>query len=248
MSIALVQSSPPSTPRPLRFSLRTALVVVLFIAMVLGWAKDRDLLKQSREIAKIRIEIYTDQAEFERRLGYVQTVNFDDIRSTQPTDVVPFNADRYASQGIRIEGLSGQYVSGNFGLPADFLPVSPPNLYAPGPVGQNPGANSTEVTFTAKNRLGQVCGFGLKFVDVDFRNSCPSCIEVFDRHGNSIARHDAFTSANRMPVFRGIIAVDRDGMMVPVIARVRLTNGTGWPGRDTGDCVAMDDFEFDAPQ
>src|SRR5262249_30091727 len=156
------------------------------------------LLKQSREIAKIRIEIYTDQAEFERRMTSIQSVNFDDIRLKDPHDHASFAADRYASKGVIIAGAGGggQYVSGDFGLSNDFKAISPPNLFAPGPVGQNPGANSTDVSFTVNNRPGQVCGFGLKFVDVDYRNSCPSAIEVFDRHGNLIARHDAFISGN----------------------------------------------------
>jgi hypothetical protein len=228
--------------------LRAVLALMLFVAMLLGWMKDRELLKQSRDIAKIRIEIYTDQAEFERRIGYVQKIDFDDIRQTKPSGVESFSADRYESKGVRITGTGGQFVSHDFGLPADFAPVSRPNLYAPGPVGQNPADNATDVTFLTNSRAGQVSGFGLKFIDVDYRNSRPSSIEVFDHYGNLIARHDAFTSGNRMPVFRGIIAVDRDGVVVPVIAKVRIVNGTGWPGRNTGDCVALDDFEFDAPQ
>ena len=53
MSTAPAPPSPHSTPRPLRFSLRAVLALMLFIAMLLGWMKDRELLKQSRDIAKM---------------------------------------------------------------------------------------------------------------------------------------------------------------------------------------------------
>jgi hypothetical protein len=115
-------------------------------------------------------------------------------------------------------------------------------------VDRNPGANRTDVKFTALGGPGLVCGFGLTFFDVDFRNQGPSSLALFDRNGRWLMSHDAFQGPHHAPVFRGIIAVDSTGTPVPAIARVRVINGSGWPGVDVLECVALDDFVFGKPQ
>jgi hypothetical protein len=54
--------------------------------------------------------------------------------------------------------------------------------------------------------------------------------------------------ADGQTVFRGIVAVDdTTGMAVPVIARVEIVNGTGWPAGSFNDGVPLDDFVFGVP-
>lgn len=235
-----------------RFRLRAVFLFFLIASLVAGWARDRELLRQSRQTDGITFEIYTDRAAFEQRLaGATNYIDFDDITmALEPTSgIMAFESTRYESRGIIIAGGSGQYVSRTFGLPADFNIPSQRNLYAPGPVDQNPGVNRTDVKFvTASGGPGLICGFGLHFVDVDFRHQGPSSITLFDRNGRWLVAHDAFQSANRSIVFRGIVAVDSTGTPTPIIARVRLINGSGWPGVDVLECVALDDFVFARPQ
>jgi hypothetical protein len=246
-------SSTPDLPiarkpsRGLRFRLKSILLAMLIFSIIAGWVRDRHLLNQAREIGRIRIEVYTDPRAFSQRLGRpMQVVDFDDI-DTELNDVAPFESDRYQSLGAVIVGADGQYVGRTFGQPRDFTAASQPNAYAPGPVGKNPGGNSTDVTFLAGQSRGLVCGFGLNFIDVDYRMIMPSGLELYDRYGNLLATYNSITGPNRTPVFRGIVAVDETGNPVPVIERVRLTNGTGWPGVDAGETVTMDDFAYDVP-
>ena len=249
----------------MRFRLGTVLMLVLIVALVAGWARDRVLLNQAREVGKIRIEIYTDPKAFAQRVGRnVRVINFDEIHTeendaplfgrqsymsngTASRDVSEFKSDRYESEGIRIVGIGGQYVGRSFGQPNDFEAASWPNAYAPGPVGKNPGGFTTDVTFLNGKSRGLVMGFGLNFIDVDFTMIKASGLEIFDRFGTLLASYNAINGPNRTPVFRGVVAVDESGSPVPVIARVKLTNGTGWPGVDAGETVTMDDFIYNVP-
>jgi len=230
-----------------RFRLKTLLLIVLLVSIICGWVRDRHLLHQAREIGRIRIEIYSDPHTFANRLRRaVRVVDFDDI-DTELTDIAPFKSNRYQSQGLIIEGADGQYVGQTFFQPRDFTAASQPNAYAPGPVGKNPGGNSTDVTFLDGKSRGLVSGFGLNFIDVDFSMIQPSGLELYDRYGNLLATYNSIVGPNRTPVFCGIVAVDPGGNPIPVIARVKLTNGTGWPGIDSGETVTMDDFTFAIP-
>jgi len=220
---------------------------MLIFSIIAGWARDRYLLNQAREIGRIRIEIYTDPRAFVQRLRRaVRVVDFDDI-DTELSDVASFESNRYESRGVVIEGTDGQYVGQTFGQPRDFTAASQPNTYAPGPVGKNPGGNRTDVTFLAGQSRGLVSGFGLNFIDVDYRSIRPSGLELYDRYGNLLATYNNISGPNRTPVFCGIVAVDPGGNPIPVISRVRLTNGTGWPGVDAGESVTMDDFTYAVP-
>lgn len=178
--------------------------------------------------------------------GPVQIVDFDDI-DTEENDVAAFDANRYRAKGIVITGTDGQYVGRTFGQPSDFTAASQPNAYAPGPVGKNPGGNRTDVTFVAGQSRGLVSGFGANFIDVDFPMIMPSGLELYDQHGNLIASYDNIIGPGRTPVFCGLVAVDERGNPIPIIANVKLKNGTGWPGVDAGETVTMDDFLFDRP-
>lgn len=176
----------------------------------------------------------------------MKVINFDDI-DTFPTDVASFESNRYQSLGAVIEGTDGQYVGRTFGQPSDFTAATYPNAYAPGPVGKNPGGNRTDVTLLAGRSRGLVSGFGLNFIDVDYRGIMPSGLEVYDRYGNLLTRYDNIRGPNRTPVFCGLVAVDPSGNPIPVIASVKLMNGTGWPGINRGETVTMDDFMYSVP-
>lgn len=240
-------STAPLPSRRLRFRLKTVLLIVLLVAMLSGWARDRVLLNRARAIGRIRIEVYTDPVAFVQRLRRpMRGVDFDDI-DTETNDVASFESNRYQASGVVFEATGGLYVGRTFGQPRDFTAASQPNAYAPGPIGKNPGGNRTDVTFLAGQSRGLICGFGLNFIDVDFSRIMPSGLELYDRYGNLLASYNSITGRNRTPVFRGIVAVDRSGTPVPVIARVKLANGTGWPGVDAGETVTMDDFIYDVP-
>jgi hypothetical protein len=223
-------------------------VLFLIAALVAGWARDRGLLRQARQFEGITFEIYGDRAAFEQRLaGTTEHIDFDDV-PTSGNSIAGIDSERYEAKGIIIDGGSGQYVSQTFGLPTDFLDVNQRNLYAPGPVDQNPGANRTDIKFKSAGGPGLVCGFGVNFFDVDFRSQGPSSLTLFGRNGRWLISHDALQGPHHTAVFRGIIAVDATGTPIPIIASVRLVNGSGWPGVDVLECVALDDFVFPAPQ
>lgn len=195
-------------------------------------------------------EIYLNRADFEARVGAWEEVDFDDIPTTGSA-FVAFEADRYASLGIRIEGASGdgQYVSQDFEFPTDFTPSSSPNAYAPGPVASESGTNTTTIV-TFDNGAGShaVVGFGCVFIDADYPDYGPSSFAVFDAAGTPLAGTGVVSGANGSRVFRGIVAVDEEtDLPVPVIERVQIVSGSEWPSVDVNEGVVLDDFVFAAP-
>jgi hypothetical protein len=135
--------------------------------------------------AAILVEEFTDRGSFEARLeGTARVVDFDDIPTSPDGTPVAFEADRYAAtRGIVITGTNGQYVSQTFTFPYDFPPSSPPNMYAPGPMGSPPGdlgGHDTDVTFVAGERAALATGFGAVFIDADYPGEGPSSLAIFD--------------------------------------------------------------------
>lgn len=198
--------------------------------------------------AQVAVEIYSNLAAFQTRLGITRVVNFDDIATAGSTPV-SFQPDRYqASHGIAITGAGGggQFVSRDFGFPDDYFPVSAPNMYAPGPVD---GFNvTTDATFFAGATPGLVAGFGAFFIDVDFSFLGPSSLAIFNQSGGQIAVLDVPDGPNGSQQFLGFVTVDSaSGVPIPAIFRSRLTNGSGWPGGFANEGVTLDDFTFAVP-
>ena len=232
----------------LRFSLKAAFVVTLVCALLIAWAKDRYQLERTREFATVRIEVYTNRAAFEKRLGgLVRCIDFDDIDTTK-TDGVPFSSTRYASRGIHIKGTKGQFAGRTFGFPNEYPAASQPNSYAPGPKGANPGGNTTDVTFTVGKQSAMVAGFGVTFIDADYPGLGASSITAYGWADRQIGTAAGFRGASGSKVFRGLVAVDSNGKPIRAISRVQLINGTGWPGVDRGDGVTLDDMAFGVPE
>ena len=194
--------------------------------------------------AAIDIETYTDKTAFITRLGgagAVKVVDFDDI-DTASIDPVDFPADRYqSSHGIRITGGDGQFAGKSFGWPTDFIPVSFPNMYAP-------GSNTTEVLFFSGSDAGLTAGFGLYFIDADWPGSGPSSLTIYNRYGSQIKTSGTVTTLNGQATFIGFVTVDTAiNQPIPMIARAFVISGNGWLGNDNNEGVALDDFVFKIP-
>ena len=188
----------------------------------------------------------------ERLKNQAREVNFDDL-DTAKDDPVAFPADRYAKKlGIIITGQGGQYAARTFGFPADFLPNSVPNMYAPGPPAKRDAGNAaggfrTDVTFIAGGKPAVVAAFAAVFIDADYPGIGPSSLGALDRRGKPLGEPKVVEGANAAQVFCGVVAVDGAGDLVPAIARVHLVNGCNWPGVEAGEGVALDDFLFADP-
>lgn len=205
---------------------------------------------------KVRVEKYTNKADFIERLGgapFVSVVNFDDI-DTSVEDPAPFDADRYLdSHGIIITGEDGQYVSRDFGSPSDFAPASWPNMYAPGPIdlwstSGWAGGNYTDVTFSKDGLGASTAGFGVSFIDADWPEDGPSSFAIYDNAGNELGRSGTVTTLNLKKRFVGLVTVDKTtGRPIAAISRVNIINGSGWPGNDYNEGVGLDNFVFKKP-
>lgn len=200
----------------------------------------------------IRVETHESADRFAARLGgSVRTVDFDDIETGDGP--VPFAADRYKEKlGIVITGQDGQFAGRTFQYPRNYVPRSKPNMYAPGPRAKSngpvgDGGKQTVVTFFDGKQAGAVCGFGAHFIDVNYPSIGKSAIIAYDADGRELAREEGFRGATGEAVFRGLVALDRAGSPVPVIAKVVLVNGSGWPEVYANEGVTLDDFVFSVP-
>jgi WD40 repeat protein len=206
------------------------------------------------EPLRVRVEVITDRAKFENRLGASpRLVNFDDVETPQQGHT-PFAADRYKAKGIIITGQDGQYVSRDFTYPANYKPVTAPNMYAPGPAvagnaAKDAGGHETTVTFVdANGKPSAVAGFGCYFIDCNYPSLGPSSIEVFDVDGRSLGSKKGFDGNTGSQLYFGFLVSDEAGKPVPAIAKVKLVNGSGWPEVSSAEGVVLDDFLFTVPQ
>lgn len=195
----------------------------------------------------VTVETFTDRASFEQRLaGCTRNVDFDDV-STAATGEVAFAATRYVSKGIVITGQGGQYASQGFKYPSEFVAVSKPNMYAPGPISTTTGGgHSSTVTFSAGGKPAAVAGFGAVFIDADYPSLGQSSLSVLGKTGGQLGSSPV-SGANASQVFRGIVTVDASKNPVPAIFSVTLVNGNEWPPVGVSEGVTLDDFVFADP-
>ena len=126
------------------------------------------------------------------------------------------------------------------------------NAFSPAKTFAAVGSPITDVTFqvAAGTTTATVAGFGVVFEDVDIAGATK--IEVFDKAGKKLGTFAApiRSDANGL----SFVGVKFDS---PIIARVRITSGTGALGAQaqdvsagTGgpDLVVMDDFLYSEPQ
>ncbi|MHC4512925.1 MAG: hypothetical protein ACYTKC_17205 [Planctomycetota bacterium] len=200
-----------------------------------------------------RLEIVTDPKKLKAKLnGAVRVVGFDDIDTSK---VMPaaFKADHYESGfGIVIEGDAGQYVDRAFNYPTQFIAHSKPNMYAPGPLPKTHkdhprGGIRTRVRFSVRKRRAAVAGFGSWFHDVDNARIAASWLVFLDARGQELGTLAGMSTPNGGKCFRGVVAVSPNGAPLPLIARIRIHTGNGWPGMPDGEGVSMDDYTFGIP-
>lgn len=201
-------------------------------------------------VGTVSLVTFEDEAAFLAALaGAAVRVDFDDVDASG-TEAVPIDPDRYVARGLVVRGQLGQFVHTDFGLPGDNIPVSPPNMYAPGPIDDpangDPGGNVSQIEFDAGGERGCVSGFGLSFVDLDPARAGGS-LQVVDGELLPLGSAVVVEGISAPSAFRGLVAIDGTGAPVPAIAGARVVNGTGWPGRLEGKGMALDDFLFDMP-
>jgi hypothetical protein len=205
--------------------------------------------------ADVALELYTSASAFVERVVGVRVVDFDDVDTlADPDAFTAFASDRYlASHGISIAGTAGQYASRGFGYPADYVAVSSPNVYAPGPpaaFGAPPGSGGrdTDVTFRVERSAAAVSGFGVWFIDADFPGVGASSFTIYDTVGDELGTTGTVSGPNASQLFVGVVAVDTGSQQpTPAIARVHIVNGSGWPDVDANEGVVLDDLTFPAP-
>ena len=192
---------------------------------------------------------FSDAAAFASYLSnQVRVVGFDDVDTTLSSAPVAIAADRYAaSHGIVItgEGGGGQYVDDSFSWPLEYVPVSCPNIYSPGPTALNEttAPRATNVTFqTDSGAPGCVAGFGAEFIDVDFTDIANSSFAVSDPSGAQLDFESGFSSSNGAHLFRGMVTTDAAGHVVSAIGSARLVNGNVFPPSSCCEGVTLDNF------
>lgn len=195
----------------------------------------------------VTIETFRNRARFVARLNnQVHFIDFDDVNTGINEEPVAIEADRYKpTTGIIISGEGGQYVDETFGYPDEFVPVSSPNMYAPGPIGDrgNLGGNQTIVSFSLKDVPATVARFGLYFIDADYPGIGQSSLTVYGDGHRELASINV-SGSNAEQFFTGFVAVDQEGNPVPVIRSARIVNGRGWPvTSESHEGVTLDDFE-----
>jgi hypothetical protein len=193
----------------------------------------------------IELTVWDDRRAFARAAAApLVTIGFDDLRDGGDAPV-PFDADRYVSDGILIHGEGGQYAIGSRIWPLDLHPTSPPNSYAPGPIGPEntiSGGFNTDVDFAGG---GCVAAFGNFYLDAD--NRAQTGWTAYDASGRWLGTEADLRGGDGSQLFRGIVALDPHHRPVAVPARIHLINGDAWIGSGAGEGVSLDDLSFTAP-
>jgi hypothetical protein len=137
----------------------------------------------------------------------------------------------------------------------DFSDVNPAfgdafNAFSPAKTFAAVGSNIVDVTFqvAAGTATATVAGFGVVFADVDVAGGTK--LEAFDKAGKSLGVFNAPVRSDATGL--SFVGITFDS---PIIARVRITSGTGALGAQAqdvssggaADLVVMDDFLFSEP-
>ena len=204
--------------------------------------------------ADYQLEYYTSHQAFLERVGAVRVIDFDDVPSAaDPNEFTAFESDRYIGSGVSITGGDGQYASQGFVWPLDFPAVSSPNTYAPGPIAPidalvGSGGHDTDVTFHTPGADATVAGFGIWFIDADYPGIGASSFTIFNELGGEVGTTGTVSGSDASQLFVGVVAVDTGSLEpTPVIARVHVVNGSGWPGVNENEGVVLDDLMFTTP-
>jgi len=199
----------------------------------------------------VNVEVYHSAKNFKARLAGthpVKVVNFDRI-DTSSKLIVPFKPERFRMKlGMVITGEGGQYVSRDFDAPRQFIPVSRPNMYAPGPVDWTSttgtaGGNETDVTFFAWDAALPAAGFGCYFLDADFPLFGPSSLQIYEAGDFLVGDSGPVETPNAGKAFFGFVTVDPiTNEPVAAITRAHIVNGSGWAGNAENEGTALDNF------
>ena len=137
----------------------------------------------------------------------------------------------------------------------DFADVNPAfgdafNAFSPTKTFAAVGSNIVDVTFqvAAGTTAATVAGFGVVFADVDVAGG--TRLEAFDKTGKSLGSFNAPIRSDATGL--SFVGIKFDS---PIIARVRITSGTGALGAQAqdvssggaADLVVMDDFLYSEP-
>lgn len=196
------------------------------------------------------LEIYRSKDEWAARLeGCVRTVSFDDVEVGAAPVLIA--TDRYAASGLVLTSADqgGQFVHTDFGLPADFPPVSAPNIFAPGPenTATSPGGHRTFATFLHEGTRANVAGFGAYFIDTDYPEIKLSGLTAYDGQRRLIGPFTDTRGPSGSQLFLGVVSV-LNGEPVAGIHEVEIGTGDGWVGAASlYEVVALDDVMFGIP-
>lgn len=241
--------------RRLRLAAAIALATVASIALVVVTARARPaaglvLVEGCGWRGLARVELFTDRDAFVRAIGSQRVVDFDDIDASGPAPV-RLAADRYRDHGIVLDRPGGLFAHHDFGQPTP--PVATGNVCAAGPPpspGQRatPAPRTTDVDFQVEGRAACTAGFGLTFIGLEYAGAGQPALTIYDGAGATLGSVSEFTSAEPS-VFRGFVVRDRDGHLLPVLARARIGSGNQWPGTHAGGMsVFLDDLTFVPPR
>ncbi len=191
--------------------------------------------------------------EYRALIGTVRRINWDGVPDTLNNIDNKFPAEQfktsqgvvYATAGTGFRNDSSLFAGVNQKYATQFNFFSAKKTFAP------VASNIINVTFRVRadtTIVGVVTGFGAVFSDVDIAGS--TTIEYFDINEVLIGRHVAPVRTDATGL--SFVGVKFD---TPIVARVKLTLGTGALGsgiddvsdQGTKDLVIVDDFNFTDP-
>jgi hypothetical protein len=151
----------------------------------------------------------------------------------------------FTTPGTGFRNDSSKFAEVNIEYANEFTAFSPTKIFSP------IGSNVMDVLFQVAGQPtpAEVTGFGVVFADVDVDGA--TTIEFFDRTGNSLGTVKAPTRSNAAGLSFAGGKFDS-----PIIARVRITLGTGAlsatvkdvTGGGTFDVVVTDNFIYGEPK
>jgi hypothetical protein len=195
-------------------------------------------LKAAVVVVVVVVETFTDYAAFLNLLGTnAQVVNFDDV----PTSNGPsgfFDGQRYAGQGLVIDGNPRAF---NFGASA----VSAPNVYA-NTFSFGGFRPLSTLSFTHDGQSSLTSAFGTFFVNSLPNNygDASSLLQGFDANGSLLFEGRPELPQFTANAFLGFATVDSStGELVNAISQVQVIAGAVF----TPPSVYLDNFTFATP-